>query len=174
MSRQGNDASIVGKSAKTEEGHRANAQCPWCKSREAIIRNGVFHCFRCSYEADVSAPHEIQVIGWTTNKDNDFWVCDCITSAIYAAIVKEIKTKGYSFSWLEHRSDILPCIPVINNGFSIHCGPKIWASIMAEAHGVKNSCNEAYVEYAFGLVAHPVYPRKSVNYDLIIPFEIET
>ena len=162
------------KSPSNLEGRRAGTICPWCKSRECLIKDEIFSCPRCGYEVNIGGPHEIQVIGWTTNKDIDLLCCDCKTSAIYAAIVKAIKKKGYSFSWLEHRSEILPCVPVINNGYCIYCGPRTWAAIMVEAHGVKDSCSEAYAEYAFGPVAHPIYPRKSVNYDLIIPFEIET
>lgn len=174
MSRYDNDAAKC-KAEETEEKVEriADAQCPWCKSRNAIIKNGMYRCPRCSYECDVSVPPEIKVIGWTTARDNDYIDFDCKTSAIYRAIVNEIKEKEYSFDWSAHQSDNLPCTPVINNGYKIYCGPRTWGWIMAEAHGADPSDEAAYAEYAFCLVDNPVYPVKSVDYQLIIPFEIK-
>lgn len=174
MSRYDNDA--VNRKAEEieEEAERiADTQCPWCKSRNAIIKNGIYRCPRCSYECDVSVPPEIKVIGWTTARDNDYIDFDCKTPAIYRAIVNEIQEKGYSFDWGAHQSDNLPCTPVINNGYKIYCGPRTLGWIMAEAHGAESSDEAAYAEYAFGLVDNPVYPVKSVDYQLIIPFEIK-
>ena len=156
------------------EGRRADTMCPWCKSRNGMIREGVFTCPRCFYTADVSGPYEIEVIGWTVGNDDDYPECDCKTTAIYQGIVKEIKEKGYSFGWLEHRSNNLPCTPVINNGYKVCCGPKTWGSIMAEAHATDGSKEALCAEYEFGFVDNPVYPSKGVNHELIIPFEIET
>ena len=158
-----------------EEGFEktANTQCPWCKSRNAIIKNGIYRCPRCSYECDISVPPEVKVIGWTTAKDNDYIDFDCKTSDIYRAIVDEIKEKGCSFDWLAHQSNNFPCTPVINNGYKIYCGPRTWGWIMAEAHGADSSIEATYAKYAFGLVDNPVYPFKSVDYQLIVPFEIE-
>lgn len=155
------------------EGRRADTMCPWCKSRNGVIREGIFTCPRCSYAVDVSGHHEIEVIGWTFGNDNDYPECDCKTTTIYQAIVKEIKEKGYSFGWLEHRCDDLPCTPVINNGYKVCCGPKTWASIMAEAHTADLPWDALCAEYEFGCVNNPVLPPKGVNYDLIIPFGIE-
>ena len=157
----------------SDEGRRAETQCPWCKSREAVIKNGVFYCSRCSYESDVSSPLEIKVIGWTTANDNDFLDHGCDTSDIYRAIVNEIKEKGYSFDWSAHQSDKLPCTPVINNGYKIYCGPRTWGWIMAEAHGSDTSDESAYVEYSMCMLDNPIYPSKSVDYHLIVPFEIK-
>ena len=156
-----------------EEYRQANTQCPWCKSQSAIVKNEIFYCHRCSYEHDISGSFEIKVIGWTTNKDNDYLSFECRSSKIYNAIVKEIKDKGYCFEWSAHQSDKLPCTPVINNGYKICCGPRTWGTIMAEAHGADDSNEAAYAEYAFGFVDNPVYPKKSVLQNLIIPFEIK-
>ena len=153
MSLYDNDAVKLKAEEIEEEAERiADTQCPWCKSRNAIIKNG---------------------IGWTTARDNDYIEFDCKTPAIYRAIVNEIQEKGYSFDWAAHQSDNLPCTPVINNGYKIYCGPRTLGWIMADAHGAESSDEAAYAEYAFGLVDNPVYPVKSVDYQLIIPFEIK-
>ena len=157
---------------KLENQRRASTQCPWCKSRNAMIWNGVFHCLRCSYQQDISAPPEIRVIGWTTADDPDYLEFDCRTAAIYDAIVNEIREKEYSFSWGAHQSNQLPCTPIINNGFKICCGPRTWGSMMAEAHGSDGVDDSAYAAYAFCAVEDPIYPKKSVDHSKIIPFEI--
>ena len=154
------------------EYRQANAQCPWCKSRTAIVKNETFYCLRCSYEHDISGTFEIKVIGWTTNYDNDYLPFECKNSEIYNAIVKEIKDKGYRFGWSSHQSDKVPCTPVINNGYKICCGPRTWGAIMAEAHNPDDSDEAAYAEFAFGFVDNPVYPKKSVLQNLSIPCEI--
>ena len=151
----------------------ANTRCPWCKSKNASIKSGIFYCSRCSYQHDVSVRPEIKVIGWTTGKDEDYPYCECKTSAIYDAIVREVREKGYSFSWGEHQSDNMPCTPIINNGYKIYCGPRTWSDIMAVAHGDDDSYGSLYAKYFFGLVDDSVYPKKSVDYQQIIPFEIE-
>jgi hypothetical protein len=152
---------------------RTDVPCPWCKSKGATVKNGVYHCPRCGYEQDVSGDHEIKVIGWTTEKDSDYPEMDCKTSEIYDAVVKEVKECRYSFAWGEHQSAELPCTPVINNGYKISCGPRTWASIMAEAHSDGETSEEKYAEYYFTLIENPIYPKKSVNREEIIPFEIE-
>ena len=151
---------------------KANNLCPWCKSSDAVIKEGIFSCTRCSYQIDIITPPEIKVIGWTTGKDKDHLCIECRTTDIYNAIVKEVKENGYSFSWGLHQSDSLPCMPVINNGNKIGCSPTTWGAIMADAHASENSYDAVYAEYAFGFVDNPVYPKKNVDYHLIVPFEI--
>ncbi len=155
-----------------ENGRRAETQCPWCSFREAIIQSGIFRCPRCSYETDVSEPPQIRVIGWTTADDRDYLEFECRTAAIYNAIVKEIREKGYRISWYAHQSELQPCTPVINNGYKIYCGPRTWGSIMAEALGASDSDPSAYAEYAFCTEDDPIYPQRSVDRQQIIPFEI--
>ena len=147
---------------------KAQSPCPWCKSKEGIIRDGIYTCPRCHYECDVSGPFEIQVIGWTNSRDTDYPETDCRTAAIYDALVKEVREKGYRFTWDDHQSEALACTPVINNGFKISCGPKTWGSVMAEAHGD----SESDVLYTMGFIDNPVYPEKGVDYARIIQFEI--
>ena len=131
---------------------RAQTQCPWCKSRESIIKDGEFICSRCSYRININAKFDIKVIGWTNSSDTEFLDFDCKLPEVYYAIVKEIKEKGYYFDWGAHQSNQIPCTPIINNGYKILCSPKTWGSIMAEAHS-KNEFNEAiYAEVAFGIV----------------------
>lgn len=98
---------------------------------------------------------------------------DCKGPEIYDAIVKAVKEGGYSFTWGEHQSRELPCTPVINNGYKISCGPRTWASIMAKAHGEGEGQEEKYAEYYFSLIENPIYPKRSVNREMIIPFEID-
>ena len=159
--------------ASSEEGRLAETRCPWCKSDGARIQNGVFCCSRCNYRQDVSNPPEIQVIGWTDSRDMDFKEIDCKNVAIYRAIVREVCEKGYSFGWGDHQSSCVACTPIINNGYKISCGFRTWASIMAEAHGDGASFDELYPMYAFGCVDAPIYPKKEIDYQRIIPFEIE-
>ena len=164
---------VLGDPSDSDKSRRASMPCPWCKSRDALISKGVYRCSRCSYEVDVSGPQEIRVIGWTTAKDNDFLDCDCKTFDIYRAIISEVKEKGYMFDWSSHQSDIIPCTPIINNGYKIYCGPRTWGSIMAEAHFADSTDNSAYAEFSFGHFDKPIYPSKHVDYDSIIPFEID-
>lgn len=152
---------------------RTEVPCPWCKARENVIKDGIYHCSRCGYMQDVEGDHEIVVIGWTTECDGDYPEMDCKGPGIYNAIVKAVKEGGYSFTWGEHQSRDIPCTPVINNGYKISCGPRTWASIMAEAHGEGDETKEKYAEYYFSLIDNPVYPKRSVNREMIIPFEIE-
>ncbi len=156
----------------TTDERRTDVPCPWCKSRNNVIKEGVYRCSRCGYEQDVSGDHEILVIGWTTENDGDYPEMDCKAPEVYDAIVKAVKAGGYSFTWGEHQSSELPCTPVINNGYKISCGPRTWASIMANAHGVGAEQEEKYAEYYFTLIENPIYPEKSVNREKIIPFEI--
>ena len=151
----------------------SGTQCPWCHARYVKVRDGIFLCHRCSYKCDVSEPPPITVIGWTNAKDTDFIDHDCTSSEIYQAIVREIKEKGYSFGWGAHQSGELPCTPVINNGFKISCGPRTWGWIMAEAHGADESDGSAYVEYSLCISEDPIYPQKHVDYEKIIPFDVE-
>lgn len=58
---------------------KANTLCPWCKSSDAVIKEGIFSCTRCSYQIDISTPPEIMVIGWTTGKDKDHLCVECRT-----------------------------------------------------------------------------------------------
>lgn len=44
---------------------------------------------------------------------------------------------------------------------------------MAEAHNPAAFDEAAYAEYAFGFVDNPIYPKKSVDHQMIISFEIE-
>ena len=44
---------------------------------------------------------------------------------------------------------------------------------MVEAHNPDNFDEAAYAEYAFSFVDNPVYPKKFVLQNLIIPFEIK-
>lgn len=170
--KNGTNNSDVKHTSQNEE-RIADTQCPWCKFRNAIVKNGTFYCPRCSYEHDISGSFEIKVIGWTTDYDNDYLPFECKNSEIYNAIVKEIKEKGYRFGWSSHQSDKVPCTPVINNGYKICCGPRTWGAIMAEAHNPDDSNDAAYAEYAFGFVDNPIYPKKSVDHQMIIPFEID-
>ena len=156
----------------------ADTQCPWCKSTQAIIQDGLFRCFRCSYEADVSQPPPIRVIGWTTANDRDFKEFHCKTKEIYQAIVQEIREKGYAFSWGDHQSSHHACMPVINNGYKISCGPRTWGWIMADASGIDESNQEEYESAAMGYSfiiwdGEPIFPKKAIQYDLILPFEIK-
>jgi hypothetical protein len=155
------------------EERRTDVPCPWCKSVNNLIKNGVYRCSRCGYEQDVSGEHEIKVIGWTTERDCDYPEMDCKAGGIYDAIVKAVKEGGYSFTWIEHQGRDIPCTPVINNGYKISCGPRTWASIMAEAHGDGETFEEKYAEYYFTLIENPIYPKKSVSREEIIPFEID-
>lgn len=170
--KNGTNNSDMKRTSQNEE-RIADTQCPWCKSRNAIIKNGIFYCPRCSYEHDISGSFEIKVIGWTTDYDNDYLPFECKNIEIYNAIVKEVKEKGYRFGWSAHQSDKVPCTPVINNGYKICCGPRTWGSIMANAHNTDDSDEAAYAEYAFGFVDNPIYPKKSVDHQMIIPFEID-
>ena len=150
----------------------AQTLCPWCKSSKAIVQNGIFHCARCSYEVDISQPHEIKVIGWTTGGDEDFLTFSCTNEDIYNAIVANLRENGYRFDWSSHQSDSLPCTPVINNGYKIYCGPRLWGHIMAEAHAEEADAECAYAEYAYSVLTDSVFPVKSVDWQQIIPFEI--
>ena len=156
------------------EEREAHNVCPWCKSSDTVIKNGNFFCPRCLYQVDITTPPEIKVIGWTTGKDTDYFCIGCLNDDIYNAIVKEIKERGYSFSWSAHQSDSLPCMPIINNGNKICCGPMTWGAIMADAHAVGASYAAVYAEYAFGFVENPVYPKKHIDYHLLVPFKIES
>lgn len=156
----------------TDDLQESGIPCPWCKASDAVVKNGIYCCRRCGYEADIRAPQQIRVIGWVTGKDNDYPSIPCRTAAIYDAIVREVKEKGYSFSWASHQSDPLPCTPVINNGCKIHCSPSTWGAIMADAHATGNTYDAVCAEYAYGFVEDPVYPRKYVDREQIVPFEI--
>ncbi len=148
---------------------KAQSQCPWCKSKECMIQNGIFICPRCHYECDIRGPFEIQVIGWTNSRDMDYPETNCKTAAIYDAIVKEVREKGYRFTWDDHQADAYPCTPVINNGFKVSCRPRTWGSVMAAALE-EGEFDEAL--YAFGFIDNSVYPPKGVDYERLIPFEI--
>ena len=156
----------------SDKGRRAETQCPWCKSREAVIKNGVFYCSRCSYECDVSVPPKIKVIGWTTASDHDYvdYECTSFPSAVCDAIIREIREKKYDFEWASHQSQQLPCTPVINNGYKVCCGARTWGWIMEEALG-KPGWD---IIYAKCLIDDSVYPEKYVDYQQIVPFEIES
>ena len=160
---------------KTNESSRpAGAPCPWCRYMEATVQNGIFTCPRCSYTKDVSGPHEVRVIGWTTENDRGFPEIGCVSSKIRRAIVKELREKGYVFAWLEHQSSAVPCTPVINNGYKISCGPRAWGAIMAEARGASPDDPTAYAEYTFGVFDEPVLPPSaSVDAEQLVPFDIE-
>lgn len=148
-------------------------RCPWCKSDSVIVKNDIFRCPRCGYEADISGPHEIRVIGWTTHNDDNFFDFPCTTSEIREAIVKEIRDKGYFFDCWEHQSDVLPCTPVINNGCRICCSVRAWSHIMAQAHGEEEPKGKIYQKVFFADIKDPIYPVKGVDLEMIVPFEIK-
>ena len=158
-----------------EEARPARARCPWCNSGNAQVKNGIFYCKRCSYQCDISTPPEICVIGWTTANDHAYLESHCSTEEIYRAIVNEIKEKGYSFDWMAHQSNNLPCTPIINNGYKICCSPGTWGAIMADAHGADPEDKCAGAEYSFLLLSDEkcVYPEKHIDYQSLIPFEVE-
>ena len=155
---------------KNKQPHTASTQCPWCKSRNATIKNDRFICNRCSYEKDISKPPEIKVIGWTTADDQEYldYECTSFPSAICDAIIYEIREKGYNFEWNAHQSNELPCTPIINNGYKICCGAKTWGWIMEEAFGKEGTA----IIYAKFSIDDPVYPEKYIDYQQIVPFEI--
>ena len=157
-----------------DEARPAKTLCPWCKG-QGVVKDGIFHCPRCSYECDISTPPKIRVIGWTTADDNSYLETHCSTIEIYHAIVDEIREKGYSFGWLSHQSKNSPCTPIINNGYKICCAPGTWGTIMADAHGADPKDERASAEYSFlDFSDHEtVYPQKHVDYQSIIPFEID-
>jgi len=172
MSRYDNDAAKCKAEEIEEEVERiADTQCPWCKSRNAIIKNGIYCCSRCSYECDVSVPPEIKVIGWTTANDHEYldYECTSFPSAVCDAIICEIREKGYDFEWAAHQSNELSCTPIINNGYKICCGARTWGWIMEEALG-KEGWDIVYAKF---LIDSPVYPEKCVDYQRIVPFEID-
>ena len=146
-------------------------QCPWCGNRQAIVRDGVFICPRCSYEKDISGPHEVKVIGWTTGDDNGYQEIGCGSRQVYDAIVTEIREKGYLFGAMDHDGGAHPCNPVINNGFKVSCGQRFWAKLMACAHEGQEG-KAGYMNY-YGFLDNAVYPPAGVDREQIIPFELE-
>lgn len=149
-----------------------HAMCPWCKSQNLIVTDGKIICARCSYASDVTDEPQIAVIGWTFANDADFLSCECKSAEIYDAIVRSVKENGFDFDWNDHQCKKIPCTPIINNGYKIECSPKTWGSIMATAHGIDDPEGILYSGMAFDFPKEPIYPKKSVDFNLIVPFEI--
>jgi hypothetical protein len=152
------------------EARRSSVLCPWCKSQEATVSDGIYRCPRCGYERDITSPPEIEVIGWTDISDSDYPEIICKSSAVYDAILRDVKERGLRFGLGEHQSSDCPGAPVINNGFKVSCGTRTWGEIMSIAnHG--DASQETL--YYIGLSYDPVFPERGVDRDRIVPFEIE-
>ncbi len=76
---------------------------------------------------------KLRVIGWTHYDSYGFCEGEN-TWAVRAAVVDEIKSKGYSFTGQDHQ--LMPnCAPVLNDGMMRTFSLRGFADIMAEAHG---------------------------------------
>ncbi len=88
-----------------------------------------------------------RVVGWT-EYENDTVEDGPLTDAADAAIIDEIREKGYCFTGENHQYRLL-CTPVLNDGKKRCYGQRAFGRVMATAHGYNGKTD--YALFAFSL-----------------------
>ena len=82
---------------------------------------------------------DIRVTGWTDwqfREETGVGIPEVpreMYDAAEAAVVREVKKRGYKFTGSAHQ-EADNCVPVINGQYCFQCSTRTWGWIMAEAH----------------------------------------